>query len=116
MRQSAAYVNLLRGREIEVGNTGIAADRRCLEATRLGVDVGAAAAIRQSLVDLRNTGVAILLISEDIEELFEICDRIAVIARGRLSAAKPTADTDTEEIGLLMGGVSPHAGVRSESA
>ena len=81
-----------------------------------GVDVGAAAAIRQSLVDLRNTGVAILLISEDIEELFEICDRIAVIARGRLSAAKPTADTDTEEIGLLMGGVSPHAGVRSESA
>ncbi len=69
-----------------------------------GVDVGAAAAIRQSLIDLRNAGVAILLISEELEELFEISDRIAVIARGRLSAAKPIADADMEEIGLLMSG------------
>jgi simple sugar transport system ATP-binding protein len=81
-----------------------------------GVDVGAAAAIRQALVDLRNVGAAILLISEDLEELFEISDRVAVIAAGRLSPAKATADTDMEEVGLLMGGSFPRGGVRSVSA
>jgi simple sugar transport system ATP-binding protein len=70
-----------------------------------GVDVGAAADIRQALIDLRNDGVAVLLISEELEELFEVSDRIAVIARGRLSSAKPVKDTDIEEIGLLMGGL-----------
>lgn len=69
-----------------------------------GVDVGAAAAIRRALVDLRNEGAAILLVSEDLEELFEISDRVAVIAAGRVTPAKPTAETDMEEIGLLMGG------------
>ena len=53
-----------------------------------GVDVGAAAFIRQALIDLRNAGRAILVISEELDELFEICDRIAVIAKGRLSPAK----------------------------
>ena len=53
-----------------------------------GVDVGAAAFIRQSLIDLRDAGTAILVISEELDELFEICDRIAVIAKGRLSPAK----------------------------
>jgi simple sugar transport system ATP-binding protein len=75
-----------------------------------GVDVGAAVAIRQALVDLRSDGVAILLISEDLEELFEISDRVAVIAAGRLSPGKVTADTDIEEVGLLMGGTYPHTG------
>ena len=50
-----------------------------------GVDVGAAAQIRQALVDLRDEGVAVLVVSEELDELFEICDRLAVIARGRLS-------------------------------
>lgn len=81
-----------------------------------GVDVGAATAIRQALVDLRNVGAAILLISEDLEELFEISDRVAVIAGGRLSPAKATADTDMEEVGLLMGGSFPRTGVRTVSA
>jgi len=72
-----------------------------------GVDVGAAAAIRQALIDLRNVGVAVLVISEELEELFEICDRIAVIAGGRLSPAKPTTETDQEEIGLWMSGMFP---------
>ena len=70
-----------------------------------GVDVGAAAAIRQALIDLRDEGVAILVVSEELEELFEISDRIAVIARGRMSAAKATKDTDMEEIGLWMSGL-----------
>ncbi len=72
-----------------------------------GVDVGAAAAIRQALIDLRNAGVAILVVSEELEELFEICDRIAVIAAGRLSPVKRSSDTDMEEIGLWMSGMFP---------
>jgi simple sugar transport system ATP-binding protein len=69
-----------------------------------GVDVGASAQIRQALVDLRDEGVAVLVVSEELDELFEICDRICVIARGRLSPAKNARETNAEEIGLLMGG------------
>ncbi len=69
-----------------------------------GVDVGAAAQIRQALLDLRDRGVAILVVSEELDELFEICDRLAVIAQGRLSEAKPVSETNAEEIGLLMAG------------
>jgi simple sugar transport system ATP-binding protein len=80
-----------------------------------GVDVGAAAQIRQALIDLRDSGVAVLVVSEELDELFEICDRLAVIARGRLSDAKPVPDTNAAEIGLLMSGsfiasgAEPHA-------
>jgi simple sugar transport system ATP-binding protein len=71
-----------------------------------GVDVGAAAFIRQTLIDLRNSGTAILVISEELDELFEICDRIAVMAKGRLSKPIPMAETDLTEIGLMMTGLS----------
>jgi simple sugar transport system ATP-binding protein len=74
-----------------------------------GVDVGAAAFIRQSLIDLRNRGTAILVISEELDELFEICDRLAVIAKGRLSPAKRTRETNVEEIGVWMSGMWPGA-------
>jgi ABC-type uncharacterized transport system ATPase subunit len=74
-----------------------------------GVDVGAAAFIRQALIDLRTAGTAILVISEELDELFEICDRIAVIANGRLSPTKRTADTNVEEIGVWMSGMWPGA-------
>ena len=69
-----------------------------------GVDVGAAAQIRQALIDLRDGGVAVLVISEELDELMEICDRLAVIAQGRLSPAKPIQHTSAEEIGILMAG------------
>jgi general nucleoside transport system ATP-binding protein len=69
-----------------------------------GVDVGAAAQIRQALLDLRDTGVAILVVSEELDELFEICDRLAVIAQGCLSEARPVRETNAEEIGMLMSG------------
>jgi ABC-type uncharacterized transport system ATPase subunit len=72
-----------------------------------GVDVGAAAQIRQALIDMRARGVAVLVISEELDELIEICDRLAVIAQGRLSPAKPVRETSAEEIGLLMAGASP---------
>jgi ABC-type uncharacterized transport system ATPase subunit len=75
-----------------------------------GVDVGAAAFIRQQLIDLRNAGAAILVISEELEELFEISDRIAVIAEGKLSPAKKLTDTNIDEIGVWMSGMWPTEG------
>jgi len=72
-----------------------------------GVDVAASAFIRQALIDLSRQGAAVLVISEELEELFQICDRIAVIYQGRLSPAKPRAATNIEEVGLLMAGVGP---------
>jgi simple sugar transport system ATP-binding protein len=69
-----------------------------------GVDVGATAQIRQALLDLRDAGVAVLVISEELDELFEIADRLAVIAQGRLSPPKAVHDTSAEEIGMLMAG------------
>jgi simple sugar transport system ATP-binding protein len=72
-----------------------------------GVDVAASAFIRQALIDLSRQGAAVLVISEELEELFQICDRIAVIYQGRLSPAKPRAATNVEETGLLMAGVGP---------
>ena len=70
-----------------------------------GVDVGAAAFLRQTLLDLSRSGVAILVISEELEELFEISDRIAVLAEGRLSEAKAKQATDAETVGLQMSGL-----------
>ena len=75
-----------------------------------GVDVGAATLIRQAIIDLRNKGTAVLVVSEDLEELFEICDRIAVISNGRLSPARHTGDTDVEEVGRWMAGMFDAAG------
>ncbi|MET0207467.1 MAG: ABC transporter ATP-binding protein [Burkholderiaceae bacterium] len=69
-----------------------------------GVDVGAAQLIRQSLIDLRDRGVAVLVISEEIDELFMICDRIAVIAGGRMTDAIATNSLSRETIGILMAG------------
>ena len=69
-----------------------------------GVDIGAAAFIRQSLIDLRNAGTAVLVVSEELDELFEICDRLAVIANGRIVLLKPTGETSVAEIGLAMTG------------
>jgi len=74
-----------------------------------GVDVGASAQIRQALLDLRDAGCAVLVVSEELDELFEICDRIAVIANGKLSPARRTSETSIEEIGVWMSGMWPDA-------
>jgi general nucleoside transport system ATP-binding protein len=74
-----------------------------------GVDVAAAATIRQALLDLCAKGAAVLIISQDLDELFEICDRIAVIHTGELSPALPARNTTREEIGLLMAGMGPES-------
>src|SRR4030081_2739786 len=69
-----------------------------------GVDAGAAAVIRQALIDLAARGAAVLIISQDLDELAEIADRIAVIFHGKLSAPLAAADASREKLGLLMGG------------
>ncbi|MEO5324559.1 ABC transporter ATP-binding protein [Mesorhizobium sp. CC13] len=67
-----------------------------------GVDVGAAAFIRQTIVDLSRAGAAVLVVSEELDELFEICDRLLVICQGQVSPPLIRTNTNREEIGLLM--------------
>ena len=74
-----------------------------------GVDAGAAAAIRQALVDLAAAGSAIVVISQDLDELLELSDTLAVINGGRLSRPMKVSDVSIEELGLLMGGVHGEA-------
>ncbi|HTP95151.1 MAG TPA: ABC transporter ATP-binding protein [Burkholderiales bacterium] len=69
-----------------------------------GVDVGASMLIRQALIDLRDRGVAVLVISEELDELFMISDRIGVLAEGRLSPLRAAADSNVEQIGIWMSG------------
>src|ERR1700723_3477122 len=69
-----------------------------------GVDAGAAATIRQALIDLSARGAAVLAISQDLDELAEIADRIAVMFHGRLSEPLSAAEATREALGLLMGG------------
>ncbi len=71
-----------------------------------GVDAGAAAAIHQSLIDLAASGAAVLVISQDLDELLAISTRIAVIANGRLSVTRPAEQITVEEIGRDMGGAA----------
>ncbi|MYM40695.1 ABC transporter ATP-binding protein [Duganella qianjiadongensis] len=69
-----------------------------------GVDIGAAMLIRQAIIDMRDQGVAVLVLSEELDELFMLSDRIAVLADGRLSAAVPAAATSINQIGVWMSG------------
>ncbi|MEX6504091.1 ABC transporter ATP-binding protein [Pseudomonas zhanjiangensis] len=69
-----------------------------------GVDVGAAAAIHRALIALRDAGAAILVISEDLDELLQISDRVAALCGGRLSAPADCAQTTPAEVGRWMAG------------
>jgi len=85
-----------------------------------GVDVGAAAQIRGALIALRDAGCAVLVVSEDLDELFEISDRLVVIARGRVSPAVPAAQATREQVGQWMSGLwnghAAHAGQEATHA
>ncbi len=72
-----------------------------------GVDVGAAALIRGELLALRDAGCAVLVVSEELDELFEISDRLLVIAKGRVSPSVPIAQATVERIGEWMSGLFP---------
>ncbi|MDQ7071757.1 MAG: ABC transporter ATP-binding protein [Rhodobacterales bacterium] len=69
-----------------------------------GVDASAAASIRQALLDLAAGGAAVIVISQDLDELMEISDHFAALNEGHLSEALPAADLTVEQIGLMMGG------------
>ena len=64
--------------------------------------IGAAVAIHQALLDLAAAGAGILVVSEDLDELLGLADRIAVLAGGRLSPPVPVAETGAEAIGLAV--------------
>ena len=70
-----------------------------------GVDVGAAAQIRGALLQLRDQGCALLVVSEELDELFEISDRLLVIAQGRVSPSVPVAQATVAMIGAWMSGL-----------
>jgi simple sugar transport system ATP-binding protein len=102
------------GREI-----GLAPKVMVLAQPTWGVDIGAAMLIRQAIIGLRDQGVAVLVVSEELDELFMMCDRIAVLAKGRLSRAVPVAGTSINQIGRWMGGDfedAHHEGARHVTA
>ena len=70
-----------------------------------GVDVGAAAQIRGELLKLRDAGCAVLVVSEELDELFEISDRLVVMAQGRLSPSVPIEQASVDQIGVWMSGL-----------
>ncbi|HMN81254.1 MAG TPA: ABC transporter ATP-binding protein [Burkholderiaceae bacterium] len=72
-----------------------------------GVDVGAAAQIRGEILALRDEGCAVLVVSEELDELFEISDRVVVIAGGRMSPGIPASQATTSLIGEWMSGLWP---------
>jgi len=83
-----------------------------------GLDEGAVAYVHKQLFAARKRGAAILLISEDLDELMSLCDRVAVIYRGRLSDALPTSARSVTQLGLMMAGQSvdlPHNTARSSN-
>lgn len=69
-----------------------------------GVDAGAAAAVRQSLLDLARSGAGVIVISQDLDELMELSDRFCALNTGTLSDPRPTDDLTLAEIGLMLGG------------
>ena len=82
-----------------------------------GVDVGTAVQIRGALLALRDAGCAVQVVSEELDELFDICDRLHVIARGRLSPGVARADATTQQIGQWMSGLfSPTPAAPSRGA
>lgn len=70
-----------------------------------GLDVGATEYVRGKLLEQRERGAAVLLISEDLDEILELSDRIAVIYEGEIMGILPAAEADTERLGLLMAGM-----------
>ncbi|WP_048192416.1 ABC transporter ATP-binding protein [Pyrolobus fumarii] len=71
-----------------------------------GLDVRAARFVRETLVKLRDEGIAVLLISSDLDEVLSVSDRIAVMHEGRIIAVEPRNEMSREKIGLLMGGAA----------
>jgi simple sugar transport system ATP-binding protein len=71
-----------------------------------GIDIGAIEFIHQRIVDQRDAGVAVLLVSAELDEVLGLADRVAVLYEGKIVAVLDVADADRERIGLLMAGAS----------
>ena len=96
---------LIVGREISAGPKLLIVSQ-----PTWGVDVGAAARIHAEILALRDAGCAVLLVSEELDELFALSDRLVVMARGRLSPVLPRGQATVETIGAWMSGLwSPEA-------
>ncbi len=74
-----------------------------------GLDVAATRYVRSLILRLRDEGVAVLLVSSDLDEVLELSDRVAVMYRGRIVAVKPPDQYTMEELGMLMGGAVEEA-------
>jgi len=74
-----------------------------------GVDIGAIEFIHQRIVELRDAGKAILLVSVELDEILSLSDRIAVMFDGRIMGERLPGETDERELGLMMAGVTPEA-------
>ena len=75
-----------------------------------GLDIGATEYVRQQLLVQRREGAAVLLISEDLDEILALSDRIAVIYEGQIMDILPREQATPEKLGLLMAGVKPEEG------
>lgn len=93
---------MILARELEGG-----AQLLVVEQPTRGLDVRATARVRQTLLDCRDAGIAVLLMSVDLDELLELSDRIGVMFDGRLIAVVSNDDVDVRDLGLLMAGVEP---------
>jgi simple sugar transport system ATP-binding protein len=70
-----------------------------------GLDLGAAENVHERLLNISAAGAAVLLISEELDELLALCDRVAVIYEGRIMKVLDARKTDKQELGLLMAGI-----------
>ncbi|HET6467687.1 MAG TPA: ATP-binding cassette domain-containing protein [Geminicoccaceae bacterium] len=95
---------LILGRVLERAPGFVLAD----QPTR-GLDIGAVGYVHDRLLEARGRGAAVLLISEDLDELRALADQIAVMYRGRLGAPLPTESVTVQELGLMMAGQELHA-------
>jgi len=102
----------IMGREIDAGPALLIVSQ-----PTWGVDVGASSQIRGELLKLAGAGCAVLVISEELDELFEICDRLYVMAKGQLSPSLPREEATVEKVGLWMSGLwAPAAAQASQGA
>jgi general nucleoside transport system ATP-binding protein len=96
---------LVTGRELRGNRCALIADN-----PTQGLDVGAATDVSRALLGARDDGIAVLLISYDLDELLRLCDRIAVLYEGKVVGEFAADDADRNEIGLLMAGVVDDTG------
>jgi ABC-type uncharacterized transport system ATPase subunit len=73
-----------------------------------GVDIGAIEFIHRRLIELRDAGKAILLVSVELDEVLSLSDRVIVMFDGKIAGERVSSETDEQEIGLLMAGVTDH--------